>query len=1099
MHASIINPPICVSLLKIIFSGYQTVTAGIHITNLEQIFKIYITKVTMLSSSAEECSGISTKDWEVLVTLNRPLPLTAHKLIHNLFEEQCKVQPNTIAVISWDGDLTYSHLDTLSTQLATHLIQAGVKVEMIVPLIFEKSKWMIVSMLAVMKAGGAFLAVDPNQPLSRTQGILEQVDAKIGLTSSTYLHLQSCLDLKLLHVSSIEQQQWPRTSLPTNSLIKPTNCAYVIFTSGSTGSPKGIAVEHKSFCSGVAVHAPAQFMNCQSRVLQFAAYTHDTCLVETLTTLIVGGTICVPSEEQRKNGLVEFINVEQVNWAVLTPSFITSIEPDDVPTLKVVVLAGERLSASNVSLWSKSVHLLSGYGVSECSVVTTISKPMTSETKHSNIGTPAGGMCWIVDPLDHNKLVPIGCTGEILVEGPTVCRGYIKNPEATIRAFIETPKWLRIALPGTDQNRLYKTGDLGRINHDGTLEFISRKDSQIKISGRRIELGEIEHHVSEHEAVKLCMVAFPGRGAHSNRLVAILQLHNSQACENLNNEITTISKKKWSSLHFEEGNIRQFIANKISAYMVPAVWILIEQFPRLPSAKIDRRKISEWLESSLFQVEVLDEDMLIPQDDEIAITIAREAKRAAGENDNNLAADEYIRDGVLSSYGVDSIKAISLMRSLQKIYGVKLRVEDLVANTARPISLAKCIRTAHKNGSKELVSLPRDLKKDFEEMEARLSKILETKAQFKPTAPLKVPTKVLLTGATGYLGREILRQLLQYGSSEVVALVRASSVPRARHRITQHPNIKTWWSSKYDSRLYIWLGDQSKANLGLSKQSWDQILGRDPQEDNIHAIVHNGSVVHWTADLNTLWSANVAATVILLKAAIESRSIQSLVYVSGGAHVDGSLDELASLPDAYSQTKLLSQALVQALTERSKKSLGLRLSVVKPGFIIGSTETGVANTSDYLWRFVATAVDLGVYNKDAREAWLSLSTVDIVAGLICWHLSAPDSQVPELSSISQDAIQECDLWDVLVDELGYKLQGVTHEEWTLKVRENLDSMEETHLLWPLYDVLEKQDFTLGRLGTRPLNTKDSDHKRLRGALKSNVLHLARIGFMSKAC
>ncbi|KAF5715719.1 Nonribosomal peptide Synthase (NRPS) [Fusarium mundagurra] len=437
--------------------------------------------------------------WKHFLEWNRPLPPTKQNCTHYRIEAQATTRPTKVAVASPVTSLTYGDLNGMATQIASDLNRRGISPEIIVPLCFDKSPWMIVAMLGVLKAGGAFVALDPKAPTSRTNAIMHQVNAKVVATDSKHRHLFS--NYQVIEVSDRYDLMLPQTTdnYPTTRASHPNYAAYLIFTSGSTGKPKAVVVEHQSFCSGIAQHAKAQFIDRHSRVLQFASYTHDACIVEILTTLCVGGTVCSPSEDERVNGLVQFINSQSVNWAVLTPSFITSIDHDEISTLETVVLDGERTLQSNISSWVASVRLLTGYGVSECSVVTTISSPADKNRIPSNIGMPAGGVCWIVDSNDPDKLLPIGEVGEILIKCPTVARGYLGNPEATKNAFIQPPVWLHPILQDSDHSsRLYRTGDLGRYNHDGSLDFVSHIGSQVKVLGRRIELGEIEHHISNH-------------------------------------------------------------------------------------------------------------------------------------------------------------------------------------------------------------------------------------------------------------------------------------------------------------------------------------------------------------------------------------------------------------------------------------------------------------------------------------------------------------------------------------------------------------------------------------------------------------------------
>ena len=951
---------------------------------------------------------------------------------------------------------------------------------------------MIVSMLAVLKAGGSFVAIDPDQPMARTKTILDQLKSEVVLCSPACDHVFTEQVIKILHVDNSSAIKWPTPKGRVASTVMPRNAAYNIFTSGSTGTPKGIIVEHRSFCSGVAVHAPAQFMDENSRVLQFASYTHDTSLAETLTTLLVGGTVCTPSSYERKNSLPEFVNQHRINWAVLTPTFLTSMSPEDVPTLEVVVLAGERLSQSNIHQWVEGVKLLSGYGVSECSVCTTISKPLSSRTPASNIGLPAGGVCWITDPQDPDCLMPIGEMGEILIEGPTVARGYMNNLNATKKAFIDAPKWLTPILESKQRNdKLYRTGDLGRQNGDGTLDFVSRLDSQVKIAGRRIELGEIEHHVSALDDVRLCMVVYTRIGPYSNELVAVVQLHAPVSTRKVEDRapIQILSMDP-----LEEQNRIAHLSNKIRDkapnYIVPAVWLFVRQFPTLPSAKLDRPSVVKWVESLDSRVEMGIADSFRPSTDPVALAVAVSAAEVMNRPVLRPTNDS-LPDATFASNGLDSIKAITLMRILQKQFGVKIPVEHLLNIDARPTTVADVIRKSRQCDSLSTTTLDLETEQSFHGLRKRLQDTLKRAGARKGLATQGLST-VFLTGATGYLGQDIMRLLL-CRHHRVIILMRASSLKEARKKIVARVKVYKWWSERYDPLLEIWLGDLSKPSLGLSEQNWATLRGQSKSPHVIDAVIHNGAIVHWTEGASSLWPVNVESTVTLLDAALESESIRKFVYVSGGAHLEGRIEEqIRNAPDGYTATKLIGQGLVECIASESKANTDLRMSTVKPGFIIGNRD-GFANPRDYLWRLVASVLSLGIYDQSTEARWIGVSTSANIATKIADRLSLDLDMANSASPDVEDGLCERELWDTLKQHFGYTLHPVTHREWVKRLQDDLEQNKEAHMLWPLFGFLEAQDFGIGRLDPARASSKCSKH--LREAIISNVEHLRSIDFL----
>jgi len=194
---------------------------------------------------------------------------------------------------------------------------------------------------------------------------------------------------------------------------------------------------------------------------------------------MVGGVVCIPSDDLRLNNITLAMNQMHVNCAILTPSFVGFINPSDVPGLKTLTLAGEAMSESHIKTWSH-IDLVNGYGPSECSVAAVVNSRVTFSTPPTHIGKATGARLWIVDPSDHNRLVPIGCVGELLVQGPTLARGYHGQADKTAEAFIPGTAWAPLCGADKPAWRFYKTGDLVRHCPDGTLMFIGRKDTQVK-------------------------------------------------------------------------------------------------------------------------------------------------------------------------------------------------------------------------------------------------------------------------------------------------------------------------------------------------------------------------------------------------------------------------------------------------------------------------------------------------------------------------------------------------------------------------------------------------------------------------------------------
>jgi non-ribosomal peptide synthetase component F len=273
-------------------------------------------------------------------------------------------------------------------------------------LTLHPQKWYTIAVYAVLKAGGAFVPLDPSHPESRLRSLIEKVGAKIVLTSSEQ---QSKLALAtLLPVVAVDDDLLSRcVSSAVDNSVKPNNAAYIIFTSGSTGEPKGTVVEHRAFSSSSLAHTVPLRLTPDCRALQFAAHTFDASLVDILSGPMNGATVCIPSEESRINDLAGAINSLRVNYIGLTPSVIEFLTPAMIPNVHTVVLAGEAMAVHQRDMWCVR-NLVNGFGPTETSITSAGNPNVTRETDVKDIGLPVGGRCWIVDPHNHHRMMPVG-------------------------------------------------------------------------------------------------------------------------------------------------------------------------------------------------------------------------------------------------------------------------------------------------------------------------------------------------------------------------------------------------------------------------------------------------------------------------------------------------------------------------------------------------------------------------------------------------------------------------------------------------------------------------------------------------------------------
>lgn len=538
-------------------------------------------------------SFISPEDMDKLHLWNSVEPPPTPGYVHEKISKWAKLQPHAIAICSWEGVLSYQELEDYSSRLAGLLIALGVGPETIVPLHFDKSIPVVVAMMGVLKAGGAFVPLDCSAPNDRIKEILTQVDATFVLISERESRAWPS-NIRPIPVGMDLLSSLPEMKGPAAVGLRPNHLAYLIMTSGSTGRPKAVMIEHSSLSTSVEYHGRYYGLNRQSRVLQFASLAFDAAVGDVMATTVHGGCLVMPHKDTRMDNLIEFINETRVNWSFFTPSTLKAFRPSDVPTIDTLVVGGEAITDDCIETWAGHVHLINGYGPSETTIACAAASVSPDGSNRSSIGEGLGCLTWVVAPHDHNRLAPFGTVGELLIQGPIVGRGYLNNEEQTLAAFIENPTWLDT---GTQQSvRLYKTGDLVHYNDDGTLQYVGRKDSQVKVRGQRVELGEVESHLQSTGLVDQAAVIFPASGASKERLVAFLTLK----CEfPISVELSLehpVQPSKQKDIAQVVDQVRNSILEQLSQYMIPVYWVVLDNMPITTSGKIDRKVLSRWMQ-----------------------------------------------------------------------------------------------------------------------------------------------------------------------------------------------------------------------------------------------------------------------------------------------------------------------------------------------------------------------------------------------------------------------------------------------------------------------------------------------------------------------
>lgn len=567
-------------------------------SQMERMIDYLIHTIQLLTNGAPDqrissLLGPDPFDMQRLWSWNISVPDPVIACVNTTISTRATRNPDAQAISAHDGDFTFAQLDSLSTQLAYRLISLGIVPEAMVPLYFEKSAWTIVALLGVLKAGGAFVPLDPSQPRDRIASVLNQVDAKVILTSEglSKTDFGSGITTVSLGHGLLQHDGDSMSGLPT---ANPSSAAYVIFTSGSTGVPKGVVIEHQAISSGCYYHGSKINLDSTSSVLQFASYTFDASIFEILTTLSFGGCVCVPSETQRSNDLAQAMESMGVNTALLTPSVARHLEPTQVPSLRTLLLGGEASTADDYLRWLPATRLFNLYGPTEASVICNAAEVTPGAVEPRNIGLATGSVSWIVDPQDPERLLPIGETGELMVEGPILARGYVGDSAKTSAAFIKTPTWLAKGygdLPGRE-GRLYRTGDLAHYAEDGSIVYVGRRDAQVKIRGMRVELAEIEHHaLACVPAQSIVVEVMKPSGEGSANIIALFVVPDQDKSSLISGGTLMESNGSTCLVQSLPPALETLLSERLPSHMVPTLLFVLDHFNLNMAGKVDRKRL----------------------------------------------------------------------------------------------------------------------------------------------------------------------------------------------------------------------------------------------------------------------------------------------------------------------------------------------------------------------------------------------------------------------------------------------------------------------------------------------------------------------------
>ncbi len=804
--------------------------------------------------------------------------------IPTLISKIATQRPTDTAVVFKDSLLTYKELDEKTNYLAEELIKTGVKKNEFVGVLFNRSLEMIVSIIAILKAGAAYMPINPDYPSDRIDYMISDSNCKIILASEDINYDNSEINKLNFKIDELENKE------TFENLNEPTDLAYIIYTSGSTGKPKGVMIEHRSILNTLYWRSKEYGFDKDVAVLQIPCFAFDSSVEDIFTPLISGSKLILVNQSNSSfdvNEIRKTITQNGANHMLVVPSFY-NILLNEIPELlenfKYITVAGEGFSIELVKKHFEilpNVDLYNEYGPTENSVCTTVYK-FNKDDNFVYIGRPISNCkCYILS--ESHQLQPYNTRGELYVSGPGLARGYIGIKDLNETRFIPNP---------FEKGKLmYKTGDIVSINKDGLMTFYERVDYQIKYNGFRINLGEIENTISTCTKIPNIVVLLKNVNT-SPILTAYIETEQDLDVSNLKQEL------------------KKFLPH----YMIPKEYNLVPKFPLTANAKIDRKA----LEKTYYKQK--DTIITAPRND-LDKTIMEAWKKVL--NEENFGIDDNIFE-----LGGDSLSIISIQSILFK-NNVNVNSQALFENPT--------IRSTSDYIASDANIIIKDKNKCVQPQPYSINDLNKKNP---------MPENIFLTGVTGFLGIHILAEIInKFNNINIYCLIRNKPNKSSRKRLKEI--LHYYFGAKYDllidERIFIVDGDLSRENLGIGITLYKELTSKIDAIINCASLVKHFGDYNAFYNSNVLSAKNIISFAKESKASIHHISTTS---VSGNYLVKNSIKYDYTENDFYIGQNYKDNVYVRTKFEAEEEMLkaqdgGLSVNIYRVGNLMQRNTDGV--------------------------------------------------------------------------------------------------------------------------------------------------------------